>query len=208
MDKTKFMAELSSQLSSIDAHERSEAIAFYNEYFEEAGIENEQMVIEELGSPTQVAAQIKADAAVKEIRTDSSPVKKGIALWTVILGICALPVAFPLLIVAMAAVFAILVLAATFVFTAAVIVGTVFVVGISLAAAGFSVLFTYPAIGIFYIGVGLALGGVSLLSAVFFILITHAVINGIIKLINYIRVKVQKKQAKKIKSTIGVESDE
>jgi Predicted membrane protein len=208
MDKNKFMAELSSQLSRIDAQERAEAIAFYNEYFEEAGIENEQMVIEELGSPTQVAAQIKADAAVKEIRTDSSPVKKGIALWTVILGICALPVAFPLLIVAMAAVFTILVLAATIVFTAAVIVGTVFVVGISLGAAGFSVLFAYPAIGIFYIGVGLALVGVSLLSAVFFILITHAAINGIIKLINYIRVKVQKKQAKKSKATIGVESDE
>jgi len=208
MNKSEYMAELSAQLSSIDAHERSEAIAFYNEYFEEAGIENEQTVIKELGSPAQVAAQIKADAAVKDIRADSSPAKKGIALWTVILGICTLPVAFPVIIVALAAVFVILVLAAAFVFTLAVIIGSVCVVGISLAAAGVSVLLLHPAVGIFYIGVGLALVGVSLLSAVVFILVTHAAINGIIKLINYIRVKVQKKQAKKSKTSIGVESDE
>ena len=208
MNRNEFMAELSAQLSNIDAYERSEAIAFYNEYFEEAGVENEQTVIEELGSPAQVAAQIKADAAVKEIQTDSSPAKKGVAIWMTILGICALPVAFPLIIVAMAAVFAILVLAATFVFTLAVIVGAVFIVGISLASAGFSVLLVNPAVGIFYIGVGLALIGVSLLSAVVFILVSQVVINGIVQLINYIRVKVQKKQSKKRKVPIGVESDE
>jgi len=197
MDKSEFMADLSAQLSRIDADERAEAIAFYNEYFEEAGIENEQMVIEELGSPAQVAAQIKADAAVKEIQAGSSPSKKGVALWTVILGICALPVAFPLIIIALSAVFIILVLAATFVFTLAVLVGTAYFTGFVIFAAGISVLISYPAVGIFYIGVGLAILGISLLSTIITFIIAHAVINGIVKLVNYIRVKVQQKHAKK-----------
>jgi uncharacterized membrane protein len=37
---------------------------YYNEYFDDAGPENEQKVIEELGSPAQIAARIKADSAV------------------------------------------------------------------------------------------------------------------------------------------------
>ena len=202
MNKSEFMEELSAQLSQIDAHERSEAIAFYNEYFEDAGIENEQAVIEELGSPAQVAAQIKADAAVKETQAGSTPVKKGIyAIAVVILGICSLPITFPLLIVALAAVFTILVLAATFVFVLVVLVGAGFFTGIVLLAEGIGVLFAVPSAGIFCIGFGLVVLGFSMLSAIIVFVVACEIVNGLVKLVNYIRVKVQKKHAKnKIKS--------
>mgnify|MGYP006922422652 CR=1 FL=1 len=40
------------------AEERRDAMKFYNDYFDDAGEENEQQVIAELGDPAQVAAII------------------------------------------------------------------------------------------------------------------------------------------------------
>ena len=206
MDKNKFMAELSSQLSRIDAQERAEAIAFYNEYFEEAGIENEQAVIKELGSPSKVAAQIKADVAVKEIQTDNSSLKKGMyAIGALILGICALPVALPMVIVVVAMIFALLATVGALVFAFVMVVGAFLLTGIVLVATGIGVILTDAAVGIFYIGSGLAVAGGSMLLIVFSVIVLRALIIGSVKLINYIRVKIQKKYGSNRK---GADSNE
>lgn len=60
MDKKKFISELSFLLQDISQSDRDEAIEFYENFFDEAGEENEQQVINELGSPEKVAATIKA----------------------------------------------------------------------------------------------------------------------------------------------------
>jgi len=206
MDKNKFMAELEAQLSRIDAQERADAIAFYNEYFEEAGAENEQAVIEELGSPAKIAAQIKADAAMKDAQTDNSSVKKGLyAISALILGICALPIALPMIIVVVSLIFALLVTVAALVFAFVMVIGAFLLTGILLVVAGIKVLLIDAAVGIFYIGSGLAITGGSILLIVFSIIVLRAAIIGTVKLINYIRVKIQKKHASKLK---GAESHE
>ncbi|MDV0444857.1 hypothetical protein MmiAt1_04010 [Methanimicrococcus sp. At1] len=208
MNKSEFMAELEAQLSEIDEQERSDAIAFYNEYFEEAGAENEQDVIEELGSPAQVAAQIKADAAVKEIQADTPPVKKGIsAIRTVILGILALPVALPLLLLAATIVFVILVIAGALIFALAAFVGAFLFSSFVIMAAGISVLSSDFAVGIFYIGIGLVFIGITWLSAILVYLVSRVMVSGIIKLINYIRVQIQNYSTKKTNRN-GDESNE
>lgn len=61
MNRQEFMAQLTRLLSDIDEQERREAIDYYNSYFDDAGVENEAAVIQELGSPGKVAAMIKAD---------------------------------------------------------------------------------------------------------------------------------------------------
>ena len=61
MNKVEFMRQLESLLWDLSESDRLDAIAYYNDYFDEAGIENEQMVLQELGSPERVAAIIKAD---------------------------------------------------------------------------------------------------------------------------------------------------
>ncbi len=61
MNKIDFMRQLEDLLQNISAAEREEALQYYNDYFEEAGIENEQQVIGELGSPAQVAANIRRE---------------------------------------------------------------------------------------------------------------------------------------------------
>lgn len=60
MNRIEFLAELEKLLQDISAEERKEAVQYYKDYFEDAGLENEQHIIEELGSPKKVAETIKA----------------------------------------------------------------------------------------------------------------------------------------------------
>lgn len=53
------MYELERLLRDLPANEREEAIQYYNDYFDDAGEENEARIIEELGSPEQVARTIR-----------------------------------------------------------------------------------------------------------------------------------------------------
>ena len=61
MNRVEFMQQLERLLWDIPESDRLDAIAYYNDYFDEAGPENEAQVIRELGSPGKVAAIIKAD---------------------------------------------------------------------------------------------------------------------------------------------------
>ena len=71
MSRVEFMFELGKLLGDIPYDERIEALTYYESYFEDAGEENEHQVIEELGSPSQVAAIIKADLGLSDT-VDSS----------------------------------------------------------------------------------------------------------------------------------------
>lgn len=59
MNREIFMKELDFLLQDINDEERTEALNYYQDYFDEAGIENEQAIISELGDPSRVAAMIK-----------------------------------------------------------------------------------------------------------------------------------------------------
>ena len=61
MRKDAFLKRLEMLLSEISAEEREEAMAFYRGYFEDAGEENEETILAELGSPENVAETIKRD---------------------------------------------------------------------------------------------------------------------------------------------------
>ena len=61
MNRVEFMRQLESLLWDLPESDRVDAIAYYNDYFDEAGVENEERVLKELGSPERVAAIIKAD---------------------------------------------------------------------------------------------------------------------------------------------------
>lgn len=61
MNRVEFINQLESLLWDIPESDRLDAIAYYNDYFDEAGPENEANVLRELGSPERVASIIKAD---------------------------------------------------------------------------------------------------------------------------------------------------
>lgn len=61
MRREEFMAQLARLLTGLPENEREEAVRYYNDYFDEAGPENEAQVIQELGSPGKVAGIIRAN---------------------------------------------------------------------------------------------------------------------------------------------------
>lgn len=68
MNKKEFLEQLERLLWDIPEQERKEALEYYEDYFEDAGTEEEAGVIRKLGSPGKVAAMIKAD--LEENRED------------------------------------------------------------------------------------------------------------------------------------------
>lgn len=58
MTKQKYLEELKRFLFGLPAEEREQALKYYEDYFEDAGEENEASVIEELGNPAVLAKQI------------------------------------------------------------------------------------------------------------------------------------------------------
>lgn len=115
MNKTQYLLELRRLLASLPVLERERAIEFYNNYFDEAGEENEAAVIEELGPPARLARQIieqtpadgyasprnsvpAAPACGAQGNAYSAPVqKKGMSGWLIALIIVvSLPVTLPL----------------------------------------------------------------------------------------------------------------
>ena len=61
MNRIDFMKQLESLLQNIPPAEREAALQYYNDYFDDAGPENEKEVIEALGNPARVAENIKKD---------------------------------------------------------------------------------------------------------------------------------------------------
>ncbi len=61
MNRMEFMRQLEVLLAEISPREKEEAIQYYNDYFDDAGAENEAEVIRALGTPAKVAETIKAD---------------------------------------------------------------------------------------------------------------------------------------------------
>ena len=55
MNRIGFLRQLEELLRDIPDNERREAMEYYRNYFDDAGPENEQKIIEELGSPAKVA---------------------------------------------------------------------------------------------------------------------------------------------------------
>ena len=71
MNRAGFMDQLQRLLADLPATEREEAIQYYNDYFDDAGAENEQSVIDSLGSPKAIADNIKAEISGEMIPTSA-----------------------------------------------------------------------------------------------------------------------------------------
>ena len=61
MNREEFLTRLEGMLQSISPTEKEEVLQYYRDYFEDAGPENEQSVIEALGNPADIAENIKKD---------------------------------------------------------------------------------------------------------------------------------------------------
>lgn len=179
MDKKQYLYELSKQLKDLSNEEYNEALCFVEEYFEEAGPENEQRIISELGTPEKYAAQIKAESVIKgqhQSKEEKSTKSSMKTLWVIILGICALPLAAPLLFAALAVIFAILLCIFVFVLAGGIIIFAAIIGFIPLFISSFALFTIHAPSGILAFGSSIVLLGVIMLGVSFYyLIITKAV---------------------------------
>ena len=62
MNKSEFLESLREGLQGVAPEERVAALQYYTEYLDDAGPDREQEVLDELGSPQEVAAMIRAES--------------------------------------------------------------------------------------------------------------------------------------------------
>jgi len=160
MNRYEFIGELKKKLKKLPYDEIKEAVDYYEGYFNDAGEENEQVVLAELGSPSAVASQIIANFAVKEADTEKSGKKNWRTMWLVILALFASPIAIPIALSAgiIALSFIIVILSVLFSFFITGI--SLFFGGIACIIAGFIVIFQSVPTTLFYVGSGMILLGI------------------------------------------------
>ena len=188
MNKKEYLEELSEKLSRMKEEERLEVLRYYEEYFDEAGIEQEEEVIKNLGTPSQLARQIMAEVAVKESVEKPQSSRKGLwAIGLIILALLATPVAFPLAITAIVLIFVAVLLVGIFLFVGVILVFSLGVTGISLIAAAFKMFFITPATGLLSLGIGIGLINIILgICLLIGILVYVAIMKGMPILIKWV----------------------
>ncbi|SEW19461.1 DUF1700 domain-containing protein [[Clostridium] fimetarium] len=176
MNKDQYLECLKNNLRNIPVEEVNNIIDYYMEYFEDAGVENEQIVIAELGKPELVASKICADYVIKDIESHNEPiknvaqVKKGLSdIWIMILAICGFPIWFPLVIAVAAVVFSLVI--AVFSVVVAFVIASIAIVGSGILAliVGICVLFIHMPTGLSTLGmacVAIGLGSLFLVATV------------------------------------------
>lgn len=118
MNREEYLYTLYQCLAALSAEERAAAMQYYTEYFDDAGPENEQQVIKELGPPQGVAKQILKDFAADRYpapgyRPGPRGRRPSLAWWMVPLAILLLPAAIVLLTIAFSLALTVIILLAT-----------------------------------------------------------------------------------------------
>ncbi|MEY9979824.1 DUF1700 domain-containing protein [Lysinibacillus sp. RC79] len=164
MNRASYLKKLRGKLQRLPAHEVDAALAYYEEYFDEAGEENEQRVIQQLGSPSHVASQIMADYALKDLETTSTSTKKNVsAIWLIILAIISAPLSLPLLVVAIALIISFgAVIFSVIIAIIATVLG-IFFGGIVALISGFFILTQHWPTALLFMGVGFIVTGLGTL---------------------------------------------
>lgn len=191
MSRNDFMKQLEHLLQNVPPAEREEALQYYNDYFDDAGAENEKEVIEALGNPARVAENIKrdltensesvsakaSDRALVEYGKDSSAAmmqaqqekekKQDLPTWAVVLLVLLLILASPVILGAGVAVLGVVIAILTVWFSLILAFG-------SISLALMVSMFTLVIVGIMcvpadfiagagVVGAGLLCGGIGIL---------------------------------------------
>ncbi len=192
MNKSEYLKILSEKISSLPHEEYCNIMEYYTEYFEDAGV-GEAAVIEELGSPENLAARIIEENMGKEAASGQmygqnvppypypypqpqpQPQPAGLSTgWKVVIAI----LTFPIWIGIVGAVIGIV-----FGFGAAAV--GCFVASIATLSAGFAILFSSASTGVLFIGAAFIVAAVAL----GFLMAVIGIVQLVVKLLKFIFAK-------------------
>lgn len=163
MTKEIYMKSLAERLRKLPKEDRETAMEYFQEYFEEAGPEQEAQAIESLGSPKEAADQIIMDLAVKNSEEESKKEGSFRTVWVGILAVFAAPIGIPLALGAVALLVGVGIMAAS-------VIAGIAIAGLGAAAGGAVsavlgavMLIKSPANALATMGIGLLCVGAGLL---------------------------------------------
>ena len=181
MNRIDFMRDLEARLGALSEEDRADALRYYDELFDEAGPIEEQKILDDLGSPADIARQILVDNGVspdgdpefmiddvirKDGTTPPPPVNAGPIenkntkiLLIVIIAIVTSPVWGGLLGGALG-------LLGGFIGVIATLFAVLGCGGMALLVVGIVRLFSVPPLGLCEMGAGLVLCGIAVLTIV------------------------------------------
>lgn len=204
MNRNDFIDKLRKELAKLPVEEREAAIEYYEEYFDEAGPEHEQELIEALGNPKRVAAQIKSDYAARLLEDEEPrPMKKGLsAAWWVVLGICSAPVSIPAAIALAALAISIFIAFAGVVISIFAAIAGAFIGSIACVVMGIMAVPVSLSAALFLIGGGLAALALLTAAGIGAVIAVKAIVKAVVK---YIRKRGSKNRDRKIIRDADVE---
>lgn len=188
MEKNEYLSTLQRNLKNVPADEVSNIMAFYQEYFEDAGPENEAKVIAELGAPEMLAVKASANYVMNDIhnRDEENKNRKKSSvtnLWILILAICGSPIWFPLGIAVAIVAFALVIAIGSVIFAFGICCVALMLSGIAMSILGIGAVIGIMTVGsstgLFAIGYGMVSVGLGIL----FFMATVQVFRGCKKLI-------------------------
>lgn len=164
MTRREFFEILIRDLRNIDPAELQDVLQYYNEYLDDAGIENEQATLAELGSPQKIATAIKANSTIRYLESSEKTSKKSLkAMWITLGAVFAAPIALPIAIVAAALVFTLIIICASVIFSFYAVAVALGLSGILLSIFSFFVITLSPMTFLAMLGSGFILAGLGLL---------------------------------------------
>ena len=191
MNRVDFMKQLESLLQNISPSEREEALQYYNEYFNDAGPENEQAVIEALGNPAKVAENIKRDINGSGYGDSGyQRAQNSMPAWAIVLIVIGCifisPVAFGLACGALGTLAGIIVTWFALIFGFGVTAIMLFVLLVVMLVTGVMCMWTDPLVGVALLGAGFVCGGLGILFLMLTVamagIVTPAAVRGLNKL--------------------------
>lgn len=184
MTKENYLKELRENLKNVPPEEVENIMQYYTEYFEEAGADNADRVVAELGNPKQLAQRVTADYVIRDIESgkgNKTVKEKATNRWLLVLGIISSPILAILVAVVAIVVFSIII--------------TLFALTVSFAMVAVVMLGVGVATIVESVGLGLLFIGLAAVFISLTILVILASV-GIIKIIDSLIMYFAKRKVK------------
>lgn len=210
MTRQEYMEQLKKYLKRLPKEDYENAIEYFSEYFDEAGLQKEQQVMKELGEPKEAARELLLNLLQESVENDQDIVEEkaavqpeaasggkkrspGKIILLAILVLCASPVSLALLVGVLAVLLAVVITATAVIFSLGITSIAATAGGIVTVGFGATLVLKSAAAACMMIGGGFLMAGIWILAGVLTIYICKWCANGIGRLVNrFVRKKVRK----------------
>lgn len=214
MTRNEYMEQLKRYLRRLPKEDYENAVEYFSEYFDEAGPENEQQMMKDLGDPKEAAREVLLNLLEESVENGSAeeasrtetvktfsekalPEKKkrspGKIILLAFLVICASPVSIALLIAGLAVLAAVVLVIAAVIFSLAVTSIATIAGGFMVVGFGATLVMRSLAAACMMVGGGFLLAGAGILFGVLTVYICKWCATGIGRLVNrMVRKKVSR----------------